>query len=325
MSPPSCLVCGGIDTRFFFAGPLEKFTRAMGRSEGVSYWACSGCSVAFQHPQFSDDEYRAFYEGVQRSDAVGYRDDTIPPEHLEKKRRDAEVKWRLFDGLGLLEAVRGKRVLEVGPAEGTLLSTFAARGFSVSGVEPFDRYARHAREALKLDVKTGYFGPGVVPDASVDLVLIDNVLEHVPEPVATLRAIHAALDRDGIVCILVPNWEKVYGANPNIAHLTLWSRRALARALALAHFDVVAIVKGRPVGNAHEWIAVAQRSEEPVGELRLPAPDLDAAAQAWSRGVERFERAQRWQARLGPGYDVAVQTYGGLRSLGSRLWRGRQR
>lgn len=310
---PTCLACRSAKTAAFFEGPLDKFTRAMGRAAGVAYWLCEDCGIAFQHPLFSDEDYRRFYEGVQRSKATGYDDSAVPASHLAKKARDTAAKWALLKVLGLEEAVRGKRVFEIGPAEGTFLKSFADRGFEVRGIEPFDRYATHAREVFSLDVETGYFKPGSVAPGSADLVVIDNVLEHLMDPAEALREIHSVLAPNGLLLILVPCWEHVYAPQANIAHLTLWSRRALVKSLASAGFAPLSVSWGRPVAAPHEWVALAQRSDSPPTVADVPVPGIRAAQERWRAGVARYQQQLRWQARLGPAYPLAVKAYAGLR------------
>ena len=130
-----------------FQAPLEKFTKAMGRTTGVDYYFCDHCTVLFQYPIFDSSEYQKFYENVQRSDETGYRSGEVPKKHLDKKQQDTAFKWNQFKLMDLERILPGRRVFEIGPAEGTLLASFRDRGYAVRGIEPLAPYARYARRA----------------------------------------------------------------------------------------------------------------------------------------------------------------------------------
>ena len=175
---PAAAFANRARAEFMFQGLPGKFDKAMGRAAGVDYHYCERCTVLFQHPIFDESEYKKFYEGVQRSDETGYQSGAVPQKHLEKKRRDTEFKWQQLKLLDVPGMLPGKRVYEIGAAEGTLLASFRDRGYTVAGIEPLAPYAAYAREQLKLDVATGYFDDSVAAGEKADLVILDNVLEH---------------------------------------------------------------------------------------------------------------------------------------------------
>src|SRR6185437_3466969 len=233
---PRCHLCQLQQSRYIFDGLPGKFNRAFGRTTGVSFHLCEHCSVLFQYPVFDQAEYQKFYESVQRSDETGYRSGAVPARHLEKKRRDTEFKWKQLSLLDVPGLLPGKHVYEIGAAEGTLLASFRDRGYTVAGIEPLAPYAAYAREQLKLNVTTGYFDDSVAQREKADLVILDNVLEHMLQPFATLQSVRRMMNENGILYIGVPGVEVATPTNANIAHITLWTRRALAFALTCAGF-----------------------------------------------------------------------------------------
>jgi len=308
-SAATCLVCGDRGSTFFLLAPLDKYARAMGRREGPSYYFCARCHVAFQHPVLSDEEYRLFYEQVQRSDRVGYAGGGVPKAHLKRKQDDVRFKWRLLSLLDLDALVPGRKVFEIGPGEGMLLASFKRRGYQASGVEPFDRYARYARETFGLDVKTGYFGPDTVPAEAPDLVILDNVLEHLKAPFEALRQVRGIVQRGALLYVAVPDLESATVGEANIGHVTLWSRQALIFAVECAGFHILSVMRGRPAHAPHEWVSLsmaAGAAEDASARQPLPVPgsDLRLLRPKWDKAVQVYESGLARRKRFGAAYPV---------------------
>jgi SAM-dependent methyltransferase len=112
------------------------------------------------------------------------------------------------DRLEAFERIVGpgrRRLLDIGSGPGFFLKTAKARGWNVTGVEPSRQAAAHAR-GLGLEIVEGFFGAELAATLGrFDAVNLNNVLEHVPDPTAILRAAHAVLEPGGVICVNVPN------------------------------------------------------------------------------------------------------------------------
>ena len=109
----------------------------------------------------------------------------------------------------MVELVGGsKRVLDVGCATGYLARTLGERGCTVSGIEPDEMAAEEARpyldrlivgnvETLDLDESFG--------EERFDVVVFGDVLEHLLDPLATLRKCRRLLADRGTVVASIPN------------------------------------------------------------------------------------------------------------------------
>jgi 2-polyprenyl-3-methyl-5-hydroxy-6-metoxy-1,4-benzoquinol methylase len=137
---------------------------------------------------YDEGYFRQYDESVGLSGDVG--------GHLRPHLRErlAEIESRI--GVG--------RMLEIGCARGHLLEAARRRGWETRGVEPSEAAAREAR-AKGLDV---YVGPveAMPPLAEpVDFVHMHHVLEHLADPLATLRQVCELLKPTGLAIIEVPN------------------------------------------------------------------------------------------------------------------------
>ncbi|MGZ8318760.1 MAG: class I SAM-dependent methyltransferase [Telluria sp.] len=77
-----------------------------------------------------------------------------------------------------------KRLLDVGSAHGWFLEA-AADQFEVLGVEPDDTLARHSL-SRGLPVRTGYFPDALTADETFDVIVFNDVIEHIPDVGAAL-------------------------------------------------------------------------------------------------------------------------------------------
>lgn len=100
---------------------------------------------------------------------------------------------------------QGKRVLDVGCAGGAFLVAAREMGFSVTGVEPARWMAANGRENYRLDIRDGILEPGAFEDHSFDLITLWDVIEHLPQPLETLKTVRALLKQDGVLLVNYPD------------------------------------------------------------------------------------------------------------------------
>lgn len=95
------------------------------------------------------------------------------------------------------------RLLDVGSAHGWFLET-AREQFDVLGVEP-DAVVGAGAAARGLPVRSGYF-PDVLKDGErFDVIVFNDVIEHIPDICRALVACHVRLDEGGILILNLPN------------------------------------------------------------------------------------------------------------------------
>ncbi|HEY7519592.1 MAG TPA: class I SAM-dependent methyltransferase [Methylomirabilota bacterium] len=109
----------------------------------------------------------------------------------------------------------GRRLLDVGAADGLLSRHLTERGWKVTGIEADPAMAAagaaHCEQMLVADLNRGV--PAL--DGLFDTIVCADVLEHLADPAAVLPALLTALAPGGDVVISVPN----------VAHL--WMRLSL--------------------------------------------------------------------------------------------------
>ncbi len=100
--------------------------------------------------------------------------------------------------------ISGAKILDVGCGNGSFLSKMQAAGMDAHGVEFSPDGAKEAQRR-GLNVKCGTLEQQKHPSNSFDVVTLNHVFEHVPNPVGTLREIKRILKPGGRAIIAVPN------------------------------------------------------------------------------------------------------------------------
>jgi SAM-dependent methyltransferase len=95
------------------------------------------------------------------------------------------------------------RVLDVGCAHGWFLEQ-AQGNYDASGIEP-DRDVAKATAARGLHVREGFFPDVLDTDECYDVIVFNDVLEHIPDINATLQACMRHLVPGGLLVINAPN------------------------------------------------------------------------------------------------------------------------
>jgi SAM-dependent methyltransferase len=136
-------------------------------------------------------------------------------------------------------------VLDIGCGNGGFLWQMRSLGWDVCGVEPDPKSAVHAR-AAGLDVRDGLLQQQSLPDAHFDAIVMNHVIEHLHDPVGTLRRCWKLLKPGGRIALTPPNLGsrgyQIFGADwlalDPPRHLILFTEDSLRRALEACGFAV---------------------------------------------------------------------------------------
>jgi SAM-dependent methyltransferase len=158
---------------------------------------CTACGFVFR-PELADSVHEV-YEGGGYQDVRGGHYAT--PEEIAARDGDARVRLAFLRE----HAPAGGELLDVGAAGGNFTAAAARGGFRARGVEPVPAFARFARDVSGADVADGTLEDLDLPAASLDVVTMWHVLEHIPRPVGELRRIREALRPGGALVVEVPN------------------------------------------------------------------------------------------------------------------------
>jgi 2-polyprenyl-3-methyl-5-hydroxy-6-metoxy-1,4-benzoquinol methylase len=200
---------------------------------------------------------------------------TIP---FLRKRIGRQVMW--------LSAVKGGRLLDYGCGSGRFLAGMRDLGWEVIGYELDPVAAATAREVHRLDVAAGAFEPEFLGEKTYDAVTLIHVIEHVSDPVETLKQCARLLKPGGSLMLATPNLlslgHLVFRRNwldlDPPRHLMLFTPASLERVAERAKLRTVSIFSNAnpPKDNWIRSRIIAARGHldtidvsEPGGRLKL--------------------------------------------------------
>ncbi|MFH1367771.1 MAG: methyltransferase domain-containing protein [Elusimicrobiota bacterium] len=229
----SCRICSGKDLK---TGNLAK--------EPYKILECSNCGVWFLDPQPET------FSAAHHYDSNYYAD----WENTQKARRTALWKERLR---GLIPYVRGKKLLDIGAGTGLFMSTAKNEGFEVHGTEISVDACKLAENAYGIKIFNGDLLKAGFEDNSFDVITIWHVLEHLTDPMATIREVYRILKPGGIFLLALPNLNNyffrlmypvvrrkkylLFTPEDREQHFFYFNGRALRNMLELGKFNVLKI------------------------------------------------------------------------------------
>jgi SAM-dependent methyltransferase len=216
---------------------------------------------------------------------------------LKTNRAEMALGWVLSRFSPLRDSVGGMvmwlkagwcgKLLDVGCGNGQMAAYLREMGWDVTGVEPDPTAARLAEEQCGLKVYQGTLEEAKLGAESFDAISMQHVIEHVPDPLSTLRECQRVLKPGGRLVIITPNLESLASRVFKDAwlwldpprHYTLFSAHTLRSIVEQARFEVTNL--DAVVRNASTvWVGsqiIQQKGILPGGTLGQLGWDLRLA------------------------------------------------
>ncbi len=236
---PRCPICGG-------------GARSLGDRNGFPVARCLACQHLFVVGKVAADVLDAVYRR--------YSYDRNDLEHVP-----GFVFERLHEVIApFARARRTNRLLDVGFGAGAMLKVAREQGWEPFGIEMSALAVAQAKENGFPDVREGNFVDAPYEDGFFDVVVMTELVEHLPDPRPFLRRAARLLAPGGLLYLTTPHGEGVSGRLLGIGwsvvsppeHLHLFSRRSLRLALGSEGFhDVTILAEGV---NPYELVARAR-------------------------------------------------------------------
>jgi 2-polyprenyl-3-methyl-5-hydroxy-6-metoxy-1,4-benzoquinol methylase len=256
--------------------------------EPLTVVECCGCGLGRADPLPTDAELAAWY-------ALRYWQDykaSVTPKltHVLRAGRLARDRWRWAQAQQ--PAFKPERSIDIGASSGEFVYLMQRQGVDALGLEPHEGYSDHARRALGVRVLTGVLQQRLpeLPQQHYDLVSMFHVLEHLTNPVASLRALSQLLSPGGFLLIEVPDVARLSSPKNTFfrAHTFYFSAHSLDATVRAAGLERVAFNEGRN-GNLLVLLRSGSAAQaEAAAQQAAPwRPDnalvLAQQQRAWSR------------------------------------------
>lgn len=227
----TCPVCSSDESSVLLTGQ----DHICGDSTTFRLVRCASCGLVYLNPRPDAGELSDHY-------AERYRQwQSVPATGLAARFRALGSRRKAGAVAGLAGA---GRLLDVGCGFGDFLLSARKCGFEPFGTELEPDQARRAAAASGADVRAGEPDKCSFEPGSFDVVTMWHVLEHMEDPLGTLRAVRSLLKPGGLAVVAVPDagsWAaRLFGgywAGYDMPrHLLDFSRQTLEATLARAGF-----------------------------------------------------------------------------------------
>ena len=204
----TCRLCKSKGPHNFF----KAFEMMYGTGDAFDYFECLGCESVQMFIDLDEDVLKGYYPKNYYS--FNHVKKSKIKKFLLNKRDKYFLGHRTFLGslmafysfdfvmslIGSLKLSAESRIVDVGCGSGDLLNRLGVAGFTnLVGSDPFieQSFVTTAGAVIKkseLKDLAGHF----------DLIMFHHSLEHVPDPLRTLRDARAKLNRNGLCIVRVP-------------------------------------------------------------------------------------------------------------------------
>ena len=191
---------------------------------------CADCGLIYARPFLSPEKLNSFY--IKMSDEE-YKNEEYGRRISAKKILNKLKK----------NSERG-RILDIGCATGFLLDEARREGWEAYGVELSKWCVDHAKNNLGLNVFCGLLKDACFEDDFFDAAVLNDVIEHLPDPKDTLTEIRRILKKGGIICINTPDIDSLLSKllkarwwGINQAHLFYFTKKTLSKMLKSIGFS----------------------------------------------------------------------------------------
>lgn len=256
----TCSVCGG--------SSRPHVTQA-----GYRYWKCPDCSTSQIHPTPSDATLEEYYRSFH-AEGGAYED------FEDRMQADFPLKARLARSLA---PAPDARLLDVGCGKGFFVQQANAAGFKAEGIDLSTSAIEYATKALGLQAVAGRLQTDAPSrwTSAFDVATFWATIEHLPDPMEMLRAIHRCLKPGGLLLMDTglgeapfESWlaghSQWYDAPQ---HLFVFSRKGLDIALRKTGFEAVAMDSNFERSLPRRWIKWLRHAGLCLGSyaiLRIP-------------------------------------------------------
>ena len=221
----ACPGCGGSRADRFLA------------CDGFAFVRCGDCRLVYQNP-------RPVFDDLRRR----YGDQYFSYELSNERTFFGLMQMGLRDiGFAKLTAsLPGpRRFLDIGCATGMLAESMKAAGWEASGVDLCRESAEYGMAHRGIAIFIGTLEEAAFAPESFSVIHFSHLIEHVPDPRGFLREVRRILRPDGYAVITTPNVDgfqaRLFGTQWRSAiadHLTLFSKKTLARMIREAGFEI---------------------------------------------------------------------------------------
>lgn len=234
----ACDLCGADE-------PIVRY-----KKNGFTIVQCSKCGMAYTDPRLTGQKIAELYDadyfqGHGFDTSIDYVRD-VKQYGNEKSNFDLH-DWDA-DTIASMMKSNGKKLLEIGCGTGVFLAKAREHGFDCAGLE-LSSYAADFVRNMGIPVETKSIEEANYSENMWDVIVMREVIEHLPHPMESLKTIHRWLKPGGVLFMATGNYDcperKLRGSDwfyfmPE-GHLYYFSNRTMGKYLKKAGFRKIRV------------------------------------------------------------------------------------
>jgi hypothetical protein len=234
----ACVLCGHDD--YTLVSSRDRFGFALDKR------ICNHCGLVQTNPRLKEAFHAVFYKNMYRPLYKGGKKGVdYPKMTLKQNKRGRGITAFLQASLPQTDFSR-YAVFEIGCSNGGVLQAMQPHFREVAGCDLDEDGIAWGKQNLGLDLTVAAM-PETLAQAAPRVVILSHVLEHVYDPLATLRRLRALVGSEDLIYVGVPGMNLVksgaYGHDLatyfHIGHVTDFTEGTFRAMAARAGFEVV--------------------------------------------------------------------------------------
>jgi 2-polyprenyl-3-methyl-5-hydroxy-6-metoxy-1,4-benzoquinol methylase len=224
---------------------------------------CVDCDLIYRDPQLDGEDLKVLYEKFRdysvRNESADQYFERITSLSKAESENEAKIDWMKIncklEGEGA--------ILDIGCGGGVFLHTFGTHypNWRLHGVEPTVFFAEMAKRRVSKNIVAGQYKSNEF-GIKFDLISINQVLEHVEEPIQFLQSVKKDLKEGGQLYIEVPSisdFENLPREHDRflMQHLWIFSKKTFTETLTKVFKGTISVEEVRTIRGRKNLVAVA--------------------------------------------------------------------
>lgn len=189
-----CNLCGSSELKTLYPPMIipdngSDIFACTSRWHGIYYQVvrCASCGLIFSSPRPAAEDIEAEYSQVE---------DLMYAQEIAGRLKTFDRNVKNLSRFSL-----PGRLLDIGSGMGAFVHIARQNHWEAQGIEPSLWCTKKAKELFGLDIPQGTYKEAKNLGKNFDVVTMWDVIEHVDDPAAALRACHSILKPDGILVL----------------------------------------------------------------------------------------------------------------------------
>lgn len=183
-------------------------------SFGPQYRRCEHCETLVSLESLSDDELKVQDDEMDfygKQYWLGHQSQDLGFPNIHARSRSDLTERNLHWLATLLKyKLPDARVMEIGCAHGSFVALMQHVGYQASGVEISPWVVDFGSRTFGVPITVGPVENLAIEPNSMDAIVLMDVIEHLPDPIATMRHCLGLLKADGFLLIQTPQFKEQF-------------------------------------------------------------------------------------------------------------------